>query len=134
MEALLKKIEAYGFTCEAGALENCTDWHSLCSALTRQPEAQSAPGAGAVPDGWTLVPTKEIEFLNKTILELQAPIAAQEPTRQRLYAPFKPKHSMLVVPPLPPLQCSKQSRIHHEPRQCNKRSHTRLLSSWKARR
>jgi hypothetical protein len=37
MEALLKKLEAYDFECEAGSLKHCQDWHALRAALTAQP-------------------------------------------------------------------------------------------------
>jgi hypothetical protein len=33
METLLKKIEAYGFECEAGSLQNCEDWQRLRTSI-----------------------------------------------------------------------------------------------------
>jgi hypothetical protein len=34
MKNLMEKIETYGFECEAGALENCSEWIALKEAVT----------------------------------------------------------------------------------------------------
>jgi hypothetical protein len=42
LQALLASLEAYGFTCEAGALINCLEWYRLRQWAELDPQA---PGA-----------------------------------------------------------------------------------------
>ncbi len=49
MDNLLGKIERYGFKCEAGSLENCTDWAKLKQDVQRL-EAENADLKSKVGD------------------------------------------------------------------------------------
>ena len=64
MEALLSKIESYGFECEAGPLALCVDWQKLkvhVLLATAQPAAE--PVRREIPGGRWSCPTCGKSFL-----------------------------------------------------------------------